>query len=352
MEILTDKRKQNNKLTFIAVALFLFVRAMIVFENTKTGLNLKGGLFQNPFRNICFDVLTLIFSVLLAYVLYRVYLTTDANMLVLILLVAADPKISVLQSNVLELVISILSLGAVVLMNRKNTTVGNTALWICSAVAALVLPLSLFGVMPILLVVSFFSKPRKERTVVPPVVAVVIFALVSFLRVYIYNRNSSKISIFMSEYADSFELFTKVGKTFYVHDIIVYGVTAFSVILCVLFFKKLYDRSGSLGKKEKAEFQNSFVTSAVVMGFSMLLTVVGEMFYCKSSTTFTILIVVFILLVRNNEKFAVEILDKINDFADKHFIVFVFILLLLSVIFMQDKAYSVMYRIIGFDFVS
>lgn len=345
------KNNRTNKIIFTAFTVFLIARAVIMLDPMNIVLSSTGAVFELEFKNILFLVLTVLYCVIAGMIFWGVYKETGKDIIPLIILLISDPKYLVLQSNIFELAVGILMLITAFVILKLDQRAGDIAVWIFSFISAAILPMSLFSTFPVVLCIRYFSEAKDKRRFYPLAVSGIIFAAASVIRVLVYKRNTLFFAKTMYTYSESGDFFDKIGYTVGSSDFYAYFVTAAAVIMLFCYYFKLNSHISATVKKGAGKLKKQIRGEYLVAGIGMLITAAGELAYHRYSIAFSLVWIIFILLVRCGDDTAGKILLKLNEFVNNHFMLFMFVLMIIAGISIKINGCSTLYRKIGFDFI-
>ena len=338
-------QKKNIPL-LAALYVFTVLRTFFVFDNIKTGLVLSDEFFINFGINITFDILTLIYCMIFSFIIVMAYEKSENDIIPLLVLIAADPKFTVLQADILETAIGILMFITIIIINVCSEKVGKIVFPAFCAISGLLLPMSLFCNIPIMCAVYYFKSYRKVRNPISLLPGLISFTAFSLLRIIAYKKYQFNFDTFMYTYSDGYDFNVSVGHTFYNKDIAVYALTAFSIALFIygVIRKIKFLKSPN---KLSVDLRNDIITVSILL----FISVFGEIVYHKFSVCYLLILIVLLMLVKSNDAFALKIHNNLNSFVSSHFFVFIFILFVLASLCMNINGISNLFKTIGFDFI-
>ena len=340
-KIFTDKKQ---KALLFVIAFFELLKSFYIFDYHKTGLSLSSEFFLFPAKNLTFDILTIIYCLIFSYILIIVLNKFGKEILPLLLLIIADPKFTVFQSDFVELFVGILMLVCILIIANCSANIGNISLWIFCAIAGSFLPMSVFTSVPVVLLINYFNQNKKDRKIVSAFIGLFVFAVFSVIRIAVFKNKQYVLDSFMQNYSDGFDFRVSVGHTFFTTDIASYLVTVLSIVFIVY---SLYLKNKCINKTAERQFK----TDSAVIIFTVLISVFGEIVYYNHSVVYLIAVICWIMLIKDEDVFAVKYLKKLNAFIDKYPFILVFALLLLSYSCMLINGVSSFFNTVGFDFV-
>lgn len=348
--MIKNKLQKKNRIPFIILSVFVFFRALLVFGAEKTGLSF-GEFFLNPEKNITFDILTAVFSILFSYLIFCLYNSFDRNIIPLLVFIAADPKFTVFQSDFIEVITGILMLVTIIIMMKYSGKIGFVSCFIFCALSAFFLPMSLFSCMPVVCLINSMDSERKDFKIFNCFSGLLIFVIFSLVRILTFKDKQLVLDSFMFNYSDGYDFSVPVGHTFSNSDFAVYALSAVSIVLLItgLVLRNRYSEKEL--KKNKKNNNNVKNTQYILIGISVAITVFGEIVYYKNSVSYLILFIYWILLLKSEDNFAVNMLNKLNKAIEEHYFIFLFLLLILSSLSMIINGESELFKLIGFDFI-
>lgn len=334
-----DKKTEYKKSAVILLSVFLFVRAFLISPDTKTGIFINPIAITTTEVNAIYILLLAVFSVLFSVVLLKIYKNHDALTAVPVVLIVADPVFPYMLQSCINLILGILLLLNLISFKEKTYGTKTISFAVFSAIAALLSPMSLFMFIPIALLLFVFGDGRKSF--LPIIVSAFTFAVFSVIHGGLYESNSSfKNFIYSFSFSENREFIRTAESPDAIAPACAFTFIFFALVVYI--FVKQFTASANI-KNNKVESFNDMISNAVTAALAFAAAVIGAAVYGTVISAFILTVIIFIRLIKMQDRITCEIAEKTRSFTDNNFFLLILLLAAMSVVMLSLRSPSGVY---------
>lgn len=311
---------KNQKIKYFLIGLFIFLRAVVLMDESRLGLNVKPLSFTFSPQVLFLWASLLVFTVLATLFIVKLSDTLGEKAEILCVMLLADPVFSVVQNNTVKFIV--LSLGLVCVLAsfaEKPLVKTEAALAVYMFAAAFLMPAFVYSILPLMLMfyVAANSENNAKKTVYKWIAAFVLCFAVGAGLNYLLNAKvpafNSVINVLSSF---DYSIKTKHPAIF----LTALPSLSFSAWLISGYFNR--NQSAAVSKTKKTKREVNLIPILFIAGY--ILMVIGYVFEGIKALYSINIFGPFaaLMLVANKNKIACEKIEKLTAVSKKNLFVY------------------------------